>query len=114
MKASNKPGQQPGTGLQWRRIMLNKYTLTFLAFLLWMVFFDQNRISRQWMLSDTIYNLNEEKEDYGKKINEVKGDIYDLERNKEKFAREKYYLHQKGEEVFIMKDDKKKEKTRIQ
>ena len=104
----------PFPPVKWRKLLLNKYAITLLAFLVWMIFFDQSRVTRQWMLSETVSNLEQEKEDYRGRIDQVKGDIYDLERNKEKFAREKYFLHQKGEEVFIMKNEQKKEKTQIQ
>ncbi len=81
----------------------NKYLWVIVAFILWMAFFDSHRISIQWALSRKVHTLENQVQDYQQKIVQAKKDAIDLEVNKEKYAREKYYMHTPGEDVFIMK-----------
>jgi len=55
----------------------------------------------QRKLAQTIDNLKVEKQKYIDLIEEVKLEKIDLEKNKEKCAREHYYMHKENEEVFI-------------
>ncbi len=91
----------------WRdsksRIIFNKYTLSLLAFVVWMTFLDGHNLISQHKLKDTIATLKLEKEKYKKDIAEAKELRQDIEQNKERYAREKYYMHKENEKVFIMK-----------
>lgn len=51
--------------------------------------------------------MEQDKEEYLDKIEQAKQDRLDLEVNKEKFAREQYYMHKSGEEVYIMVEEDK-------
>ena len=66
-----------------------------------MLLFDRHNYFTQKKLAKTIENLNAEKANYEQKIEEVKIEIKEMDRNKEKYAREQYYLHKDNEEVFI-------------
>lgn len=80
----------------------NKYFLVLTLFFGWMIFFDQHDLVTQWHLQDTVKDMEAEKEAYTDKIEEAKQNRLDLEVNKEKFAREKYYMQKYNEDVFII------------
>jgi len=79
----------------------NKYFLVIALFAAWMIFFDKHDFLTQWKLSESLKELDEDKIYYEEKIKEVKEDKRDIENNKEKFAREHYYMNKKDEDVFI-------------
>ncbi len=83
----------------------NKYFLVLTVFFAWMIFFDKHDFLTQWQLQNTVDQMEEDKETYTRKIEEAKQDRLDLEINKEKFAREQYYMKKKDEEVFIIADE---------
>lgn len=83
-------------------IFLNKYIVATMAFVVWMVFFDQNKLTNQIQLSQEIHELERNKEYYQEQIQVVKEARADLNSNLEKFAREKYYFKKKNEDVFII------------
>jgi len=70
-----------------------------------MVFFDGNDISTQFRLRNKLVSLEEEKIDLKEKIVQTSKELVALRENKEKFAREKYYMKKDNEDVFII--DKK-------
>lgn len=82
----------------------NKYFLIASVFVAWMVFFDKHDVVTQWQLQQTLNNIEQDKEYYKNKIKEAHHDQVDIQNNKEKFAREKYFLQKSEEDVFIMID----------
>jgi len=88
------------------RILLNKYTIATLFFLIWIFFIDNNNVS-QW--ARTNRRLKEQQS----KIESLKRDIENtnervdrLQSQKdsiETFAREKYLFHEDSETVYIVK-----------
>ena len=89
-------------------IMLrNKYVLTFLIFILWMLLFDQNNLNERRKSTREYNQLLEEKEYYRKKIEEDRKRILELKtdnNNLEKFAREQYLMKKDNEDIFIIVD----------
>ncbi len=88
-----------------RKILLNKYFYTGLAFLVWMSFFDQDNFIEQYRLSQTLKDLRSKKEYYLREIAKNKQKIKLLETDSaylEKFAREKYYMKKDNEEIFVI------------
>ena len=83
-------------------VLLNKFIVATMAFVVWMVFFDQNKLMHQIALSQEINELERNKEYYKDQIEVVKDARADLNSNLEKFAREKYFLKKKDEDVFII------------
>ena len=70
-----------------------------------MVFFDSNDLIMQFRLRRKLKSLEEQKVYYLKKIEEVKKDREELFGNSEsleKYAREKYFMRRKGEDVYII------------
>jgi len=82
--------------------MLNKYTVTLLAFSVWMIFFDKYKISSSIYLSKTVTKLEKSKQDYDQLLEEALVERQQLVENSEKYAREKFYMHKADEEVFII------------
>ncbi|MCH8318011.1 MAG: septum formation initiator family protein [Bacteroidetes bacterium] len=94
-------------------IRIPKFTKSFyfifaLCFLIWMLFFDANDFISQYRLKSKLNNLKDQKQYYIKKIEEVKKDREELLNNPElleKFAREKYLMKKKGEDVFVIVEE---------
>lgn len=83
----------------------NFYVITLLVFLVWMLFLDSNDLVSQYKLSNKLDNLETEKAYYQEKIEEVKKDREELLSNKElleKFAREKYLMRKKTEDLYVI------------
>ena len=85
----------------------NKYFVSLVLFFAWMVFFDRHNIIVQWRLQNTLEKLKEDRAYYEEKLEEAKQTRYDLEINREKFARERYFMKRSDEDVYII--DKNKE-----
>jgi cell division protein FtsB len=87
------------------KYILNKYFITGLAFVVWMVFFDQESFIDQFRLSRTLKNLESQKTYYQEEIEKTRGAINVLETDTahlEKYAREKYFMKKDNEEVFVI------------
>ena len=80
----------------------NKYFLTLALFFAWMTFFDRHDILTQWRLSSAVEKLEQDKSYFSTKIEEAKQNKKEIESNREKFAREKYFMHKANEDVFII------------
>ena len=83
----------------------NFYVLTVLFFVLWMIFVDVDKMSRQWRKSQSNEELNREVNFYKEKIKKADEELKGLKNNPEKLerlAREKYYMHKETEDVFVI------------
>lgn len=88
--------------------MRNKYVVTLLVFLLWMLFFDQNNLMERRKSTRDFRQLTEEKDYYLEKIEEDRKRIRELKTNNdnlEKFAREQYLMKKDNEDIFIIVED---------
>ena len=89
------------------RFFLNKYFLTALAFIVWLVFFDSNNILNRIKVKDKLNDLKRQKQFY---INEIKHDSILTQKllndtvELEKFARERYLMKKDNEDVFLIRD----------
>ena len=83
---------------------VNKYTITVFLFLIWISCID-GRYSwiKQYKLTKQLMEMEDEKQDVLVKLDEAREEYKELTENKEKYAREKYFLRKKNEEVFIIK-----------
>ena len=89
------------------KIVFNKYTITILAFITWMVFFDSDN-----MLTRKYYHLklNELKQEKHFYLNEIRKDstlthkLLTDSLTLEKYAREKYLMKRDKEDVYIVAD----------
>lgn len=90
------------TSLLGHSKLTNKFVIMLMAFMVWMIFFDKNNIITHYKLYMMERGLKQEKQAYISSIEEVKQAQLDLEEDKERFAREHYYIHRENEDVFII------------
>lgn len=87
---------------------INKFSFTFLGFIIWISFFDNHNLIEQNKVQKAIENLEEQKEQYLVKLDEAQRQEKDLSENMEKLAREKYNFAHRNEDVFIIEPENKK------
>ena len=90
----------------------NKYFLVFLAFVVWMIFFDKNDLFSQYQYHQEVSKLKQERDFYQKETAKVSKDLDELTSDPqklEKFAREKYLMKKDNEDVFVIVQGKKAE-----
>ncbi|MCW3077379.1 MAG: Septum formation initiator [Bacteroidetes bacterium] len=86
------------------KILKNKYFLTTLAIIAWLLFFDKNDVFTQWDLIKKCKKLEKERGYYISEIENNKLELQELQTNKkslEIFAREKYLMKKDNEDVFV-------------
>lgn len=86
----------------------NFYVVTGLLFFVWLLLLDSNDLISRFKMTAKVNSLENEKEFYLEKINEVEKDRKELLTNKElleKFAREKYLMKKEKEDIFIVQED---------
>ena len=87
--------------------LINKYTLTTLAFLVWLLFFDSNNIMNRLRVKERLNELKREKKHY---LDEIRHDSILTQKllndsvEQEKFARERYIMKKDKEDVFLVID----------
>lgn len=89
---------------------INKYTITFLLFVVFMLVGKYSIVERI-KLTRSINELQREKAKYEKDILNARKELDQLNNmneNLEKMAREKYLMRKQNEEVFILDEDKLK------
>ncbi len=89
-------------------IFRNFYVVVGICFMVWLTFLDSNDLISRFSMSSRLHSLENEKEYYQKKIEEVEKDRKELMTNKElleKFAREKYLMKKESEDVFVIQKD---------
>jgi len=91
------------------KYVLNPYIAVFIAFMVWMLFFDDNSFLFHQELNTIIEEKEAEIELYQSEIKEDKKIIQKLknEDNLENFAREEYYMKKENEEIYIIEYDNK-------
>lgn len=94
-------------------IFRNKYILTILIFLIWILLLDSNNLIARYKEIRELHKLRNEKEYYTKKIEVDKSKLKELktdDQNLEKFAREQYHMKKTDEDLYIVltpKEDRK-------
>jgi cell division protein DivIC len=88
-------------------ILINRYFLVSVGFIVWMLFFDQRDYFQQKASAEELNKLETSAKYYNDEINNTKRQLDNLQNNGtsiEKFARERYFLKREGEEVYIFED----------
>lgn len=88
-------------------IVLNKYLITTVAFIVWLVFFDSNNMMLQQDLKVKLGELQQEKKFYQDEIRRDSTLIQLLQTDSaalEKFAREQYLMKKEGEDIYLVID----------
>jgi cell division protein FtsB len=86
-------------------VLRNKYAITILVFIVWILFFDQNNLMNRFSSIKKLKKLEKEKIYYKNKIQEDQKRIKELTSDKndlEKFAREKYLMKKDNEDIFVI------------
>ena len=89
------------------RFFINKYFLTTLAFVIWLVFFDSNNILNRMKVTEKLNDLKKEKKFY---LDEIKHDSILTQKllsdtiELEKYARERYLMKKDNEDVYLIID----------
>ncbi len=84
------------------------YFIFGLFFLVWMLFVDSNDLYSQYKLRKKLSDLQGERDYYLEKIEEVEKDRQELLSDEdllEKFAREKYLMKKKEEDLYIIVEE---------
>jgi cell division protein DivIC len=90
------------------QLVRNTYFLLGISFFFWMLFFDSEDFITQYTLWRKLNNLQAEKVYYLEEIEKVRQDREELTSNEallEKFAREKYFMKKKKEDLYIVVDE---------
>ena len=89
---------------KWFAIATNLYVVVLTAFVIWMVFFDTNSLLIHMELQEQIDDLEKQKEFLQSEIEKDRKTLEKLSdpEELEKFAREKYYLKKKDEEIYLI------------
>src|SRR5690349_9160129 len=90
----------------------NRYLLTFIIFVIWMLFFDRNDVISQFTYKAKLNKLDNDKKYYTGEIEKIRLDMQELMSNPkslEKFAREKYLMKKDNEDIFVFVEPGEKE-----
>ncbi len=89
------------------KVLLNKYLITTVGFIVWMVFFDSNNLITRNRLQDKLDGLNQEKQFYIREIIKDSTLTQQLLKDSlklEQFARERYLMKSDNEDLFLVID----------
>ena len=87
------------------KVLLNKYFIVGLIFLVWICFFDTNNVGQMIRSRVTLRRQQRQIEFYKREISDMDRKLQQLRSERdslEKFAREEYYYHQDGEDVYVI------------
>lgn len=89
---------------KWFSIASNTYVIVLTIFVIWMVFFDTNSLLIHLELQKEIRKLEKQQEFLRQEIAKDKEIIRTLSdpAEREKFAREKYYMKRDKEEIYLI------------
>ena len=99
-------GKEEKTGVA--KYLKNKFLITILVFIAWIIFFDQNNLVERYKSLNELKKMKKNIEYYRVKISEDSLKIHELlsdKENLEKFAREEYLMKKDNEDVFIITED---------
>lgn len=89
------------------RVVLNKYVISLVVFVVWISFFDRNDLFTQHERKQELKKLQTSALFYEKEIAQTRKNLTELNNDPavlEKMARENFYLKRNGEEIFIVTD----------
>lgn len=86
-------------------IFRNRYFLTLLAFLVWIIIFDNNNLIQRYHYMKNLRQLEKDRDYYKERIEEDRRKLNELKTssdNLEKFAREQYFMKKDNEDIYII------------
>lgn len=97
--------------IAWKKLpqwLINPYFVSGLSALVWMCFFDSENLITQYRLRRRLGRLAQEKAYYLEQIVQIQQARKELANNEdllEKFAREKYFMKKKKEDLYVIVDE---------
>lgn len=88
-------------------VLINRYFLAAVGFVVWMLFFDQRDYFQQRERAGELNKVEAAKKYYNDEITQTRKQLNNLQNNPvaiEKYARERYLLKRDGEEVYLFED----------
>jgi cell division protein FtsB len=89
-------------------IIKNKYIMTLLIFLIWLLFFDRNNLVDRIKEMNHYNQLEKDKKYFKERIEEDSKRLEQLKtnnKNLEKFAREQYFMKKADEDIFVVVEE---------
>ncbi|NDC79460.1 MAG: septum formation initiator family protein [Chitinophagia bacterium] len=86
----------------------NRYTLTLVCFVVWMLFFDRDDVLTQWSRQRQLDDLNRSRDYYRRQIVDARNELDSITVDPaaiERIARERYLMKRDGEELFVITRD---------
>jgi cell division protein DivIC len=86
-------------------VLINKYLLTAIFFLVWMFFFNEKDLLTEFKRKSKLKELQKSEEHLSETIKETRLELSQLKSNArtiEKYAREKYLMKKDNEDLFII------------
>lgn len=95
------------------KIFKNFYVLASIIFVIWMIFLDPNNLWRQIKQKQKVNELREKRDFYSQRIEELSKESENISEDSaelERYAREKFFMKKKSEDVFIVTPEVEDEK----
>ena len=95
----------------WKKIrpwVKNKYIITILIFIIWLLFFDNNNLVDRIKEINHLRQLEKDRKYYLERIDKDSKSLQQLKtnnKNLEKFAREKYLMKKENEDIFVVVEE---------
>jgi len=95
----------------WKKIrpwVRNKYIITILIFIIWLLFFDNNNLVDRIKEINHLRQLEKDRKYYLERIDKDSKSLQQLKtnnKNLEKFAREKYLMKKENEDIFVVVEE---------
>ena len=92
---------------EYLKYLTNRFVVTIIVFLAWVIFIDDNSLLYQHSLNKQIKTLEDKKAFYTEAIKEQKQTLKDLDNDKKlkKYAREKLLMKKQGEDIYIIETE---------
>lgn len=90
------------------KLFINKYTVSLAAFVVWVMFFDDNNWRQHQKNLHELALLQEQVSFYKHKIEADKRKLIELQTNDEnleKFAREQFFMKKANEEIYVIVEE---------
>ncbi len=95
------------------KIFKNFYVVASIIFVIWMIFLDPNNLWRQIKQKQKVNELREKRDFYSHRIEELSKESENISEDSaelERYAREKFFMKKKSEDVFIVTPEIEDEK----
>ncbi len=95
-------------GIRIIKFFINKYTISFAAFVVWIMFFDDNNWRQHQKNLKELALLQDQVSFYKHKIEDDKRRLHELQTNNEnleKFAREQFFMKKANEDVYVIVEE---------